>query len=93
MLRIQKTVRKNFRALHETIKESYSNENGLDSDDEDNFKEALQEHRKSDLEKRKLESQSWLFGPHKFQLKLITSYNYYFLLQQLLDSQFNIQYS
>merc|ERR1719341_519402 len=55
MLRIQKTVRKNFRALHETIKETYANENGVDSDDEDNFKEALQEHRKSDLEKRKLE--------------------------------------
>ena len=55
MLRIQKTVRKNFRALHETIKETYANENGVDSDDEDNFKEALQEHRKTDLEKRKLE--------------------------------------
>ena len=55
MFRIQKTVRKNFRALHETLKETYSNENDLDSEDEDNFKEALQEHRKSDLEKRKLE--------------------------------------
>ena len=39
-------------------------------------------------EKRKLESPSWLFGPHSptFQLELIIDYNYYFLLQQLLDS-------
>ena len=39
-------------------------------------------------EKRKLESPSWLFGPHSptFQLDLIIDYNYYFLLQQLLDS-------
>ena len=43
-------------------------------------------------EKRRLESPSWLFGPHSplFQLKLITCSNYYLLLQQLLDSQFNI---
>ena len=43
-------------------------------------------------EKRKLESPSWLFGPHSptFQFELIIDYNYYFLLQQLLDSQFNI---
>ena len=55
MFRVQKTVRKNFKALHETMKETYGNENILDSEDEDNFKEALKEHRKSDLEKRKLE--------------------------------------
>ena len=55
MLRVQKTVRKNFRALNETIKETYGKENILDSEDEDNFNEALKEHRKSDLEKRKLE--------------------------------------
>ena len=55
MLRLQKSVRKNIKALQEKIKDTYSHEKDLDSDDDDNFIEALKEHRKPDLEKRRQE--------------------------------------
>ena len=71
-----------------------SNLNGiLQNDFNDLYPSTTQNEKKYPFgEKRRLESPSWLFGPHSplFQLKLITCSNYYLLLQQLLDSQFNI---